>query len=63
MNKSFEIQNQIRQSATALNESFADLKQWEKDMKAKEKLRQENVTPIAGESQEESEVSSQSSTT
>lgn len=35
-NKSFEIQNQIRQNALQVNDNIKGLKQWELEMKEKE---------------------------
>lgn len=40
-NKSFEIQNDIRQNALNFHENIKNLKQWEEDMKASEKKLQQ----------------------
>lgn len=42
-NKSFEIQNQIRQQALQTHEKLKDLKQWESEMKEKEAKMKEEI--------------------
>lgn len=44
-NKSFEIQNQIRQNAMQAHSSINDLKQWEREMKEKEVKKLEEHQP------------------
>jgi hypothetical protein len=50
-NKSFEIQNQVRQSAMQTQESIKGLKQWEAEMKQKEQeMQKQECQQIPNES-------------